>query len=53
MNKEDISALIQKELEEHPQSTNLEIAQKYRVPLHIVQLFRNKLQKNELEIGER
>lgn len=45
MKKDDMMALIQKELEEHPQVTSIEIAKKHRIPFHIVQIFRNKIER--------
>lgn len=45
MRKNDIRAWIQKELDEHPDITSIQLAEKYRIPLHIVQMMKDKLLK--------
>ncbi|MEI2311158.1 hypothetical protein [Bacillus nitratireducens] len=45
MKKKDILVSIQKELEENPQTTSLDISKKYRIPFIIVEIFRIKLAK--------
>ncbi|WP_339217876.1 hypothetical protein [Paenibacillus sp. FSL W7-1332] len=46
MRKNDIHAWIRKELNDHPDITSVELAEKFRIPLHIVQIFKEKLIKN-------
>lgn len=43
MRKNDIRAWIRKELDEHPDITSVELAEKFRIPLHIVHIFKEKL----------
>ncbi|MCT1402042.1 MULTISPECIES: hypothetical protein [unclassified Paenibacillus] len=45
MRKNDIRAWIQKELNEHPDITSIQLAEKYRIPIHIVQMTKDKLLK--------
>lgn len=45
MRKNDIRAWIRKELDEHPDTTCIQLAEKYRIPLHIVQMTKDKLLK--------
>ncbi|MBJ8107628.1 MULTISPECIES: hypothetical protein [Bacillus cereus group] len=45
MKKKDILVSIQKELEENPQTTSLDISKKYRIPFIIVEIFRIKIAK--------
>lgn len=43
MRKNDIRTWIRKELDEHPDITSIQLAEKYRIPLHIVQIVKDKL----------
>lgn len=45
MRKNDIRAWIQKELNEHPDITSIQLAEKYGIPIHIVQMTKDKLLK--------
>ncbi|MGS0479784.1 hypothetical protein [Bacillus cereus] len=45
MKKEGILISIQKELEENPQATSLDISKKYRIPFIIVEIFRIRIAK--------
>lgn len=46
MKREDIITLIQKELDENPKATSMDISKKYRIPFKIVEIFRMKIAKN-------
>ncbi|MEX6702936.1 hypothetical protein ABS315_25625 [Peribacillus frigoritolerans] len=46
MKKEDILIFIQKEFEENPEATSIDISKKYKIPLTIVEMFRRKIEKN-------
>ncbi|WP_158302006.1 hypothetical protein [Paenibacillus mesophilus] len=46
MKKEDVIALIQKEVEENPQVTSIEISKKYGIPFYTVEIVRSRLAKN-------
>ncbi|MEC0206864.1 hypothetical protein P4H39_30080 [Paenibacillus lautus] len=41
----DFADSIRKELNEHPDITSIQLAEKYRIPLHIVQMMKDKLLK--------
>lgn len=43
MQKQDIRAKIEKELEQQPDITSLELAHKCQIPLQIVEIFRAKI----------
>ncbi|MCU5226736.1 MULTISPECIES: hypothetical protein [Bacillus cereus group] len=45
MKKKDILISIQKELEENPKATSLDISKKYRIPFIIVEIFRIRIVK--------
>ncbi|MED4584654.1 hypothetical protein P9578_17920 [Brevibacillus choshinensis] len=45
MKKEDILFSIQKEMQDRPEVTSLEISQRYKIPFVIVEIFRLKLKK--------
>ncbi|MBJ7986917.1 MULTISPECIES: hypothetical protein [Bacillus] len=45
MKKEDFITLVQKELEEHPQATSIDISKKKQIPFKIVEIIRIKLAK--------
>lgn len=45
MRKNDIRSCIQKELNEHPDITSIQLAEKYHIPIHIVQIIKDKLLK--------
>lgn len=44
--KEDILIFIQKEFEENPEATSIDISKKYKIPLTIVEAFRIRIEKN-------
>ena len=43
MKEEDIITLIQKELEENPQTTSTNISKKYHIPFKIIEIFRRRI----------
>jgi hypothetical protein len=46
LKKEDIILLIQKEVEENPQATSIDISKKHRIPFTIVEMLRRRIGKN-------
>lgn len=47
MQKHEIFALIRQEMNEHPDITSFQLAEKYQIPLHIVQIVQNKIMKRD------
>jgi hypothetical protein len=43
--KEDIFIIIQKEFEDNPEATSIDISIKHKIPLTIVEMFRRKIEK--------
>ena len=46
LKKEEIQAIIEKELEQNPEITSIDMAKKHRIPFPIVELLKRKI-KNQ------
>jgi hypothetical protein len=46
LKKEDIQAIMEKELEQNPEITSIDMAKKHRIPFSIVELLKRKI-KNQ------
>jgi hypothetical protein len=43
--RENIHFILQKELEQNPEVTSIDIAKKHKLPLFIVEVFRRRMEK--------
>lgn len=45
MTRDELTANIQKELTDNPKASGIEIAKKYKIPFHVVEVFRKEILK--------
>jgi hypothetical protein len=45
MKREQIQSILQKELEQNPEVTSIDIVKKHKLPLFIVEAFRRRMEK--------
>lgn len=47
MTKDELVAIIQKELKDNPKASGSEIAKKHEIPLHIVEMYKKRILKGQ------
>lgn len=45
MKRENIKSILQKEWEQNPETTSIDIVKKYKLPFFVVEAFRKRMEK--------